>query len=147
MNYKFFILFLFSSVLALNTSCNKLFPKNNNEELTSKEVGAFSVTLSAPERAIMEVLYGVPDNASFEESELLMAGLTTLRPKLIQKLLEQCNSIKVKRLFLYLAENSDHRWFLRIDPSKLDLGSGKRSIVKEGQLDKKYNITVPLNKE
>ncbi len=37
-----------------------------------------------------------------------MEGLTTLRPRLIQSLLEQCRSVKVKRLFTVLAEACNH---------------------------------------
>jgi len=63
-----------------------------------------------------------------------MEMLTTLRPKLIQQLFEVCTSVKVKRLFLYMAEKSKHPWFCAISLSKIDLGEGKRSIVKNGVL-------------
>jgi hypothetical protein len=55
-----------------------------------------------------------------------------------------CNSIKVKRLFLYLAEGHGHPWFERLDLNALDLGKGNRSIVVGGRLDPKYQITVPV---
>jgi hypothetical protein len=70
-----------------------------------------------------------------------MEGFTTLRPKLVSELLECCNSIKVKRLFLFLAEHYNHTWVRSI--SKVDLGSGKRLVVKNGCFDRKYGITVP----
>ena len=63
--------------------------------------------------------------------------------KMVQELLEDCNSIKVKRLFLYLAENSDHFWFKELNVKSVNLGKGKRVIDVNGKLDKKYNITVP----
>lgn len=34
---------------------------------------------------------------------------------------------------------------LVLDLSKIDLGSGKRQIIKGGALDQKYLITVPKN--
>jgi hypothetical protein len=35
-----------------------------------------------------------------------------------------------------------------LEVSKMDLGSGKREIVKGGKLDKKYHIVIPdLNRE
>lgn len=114
-----------------------------NLGLTKKEVGEFSFTLSSPERAILEVLYLVPNKQGFEEALLLFEGLTTLRPKLLQELLESCSSIKVKRLFLFMADRQQHSWFKRLDVSKIDLGHGKRSIVKGGALNKKYGITIP----
>ena len=76
-----------------------------------------------------------------------MEGLTTLRPKLVQRLLEECKSIKVRRLFLLMAEYSNHDWFKELNVEKIDLGSGKRVIVKNGVLDKKYKITVPSQYE
>jgi hypothetical protein len=72
-----------------------------------------------------------------------MESLTTLRPGLVQSLLEQCRSVKVKRLFMFLAEHHNHAWVERLDLSKVDFGKGKRMIVKGGRFDAKYRITVP----
>lgn len=121
----------------------KLFADDPNAALTKKELATYAITLSAPERAIMEVLYLVPAAESFEEAGLLMKSLTTLRPRLVQSLLDQCNSVKVKRLFMFLAENHNHAWVRKLDLSKVDFGKGKRMIVKGGRLDTSYNITVP----
>jgi hypothetical protein len=72
-----------------------------------------------------------------------MEGLNNLSPKLVQSLLENCQSIKVKRLFLYMAEKAKHPWLTYLDITKIDLGKGKRSIVKSGAFIEKYGITVP----
>mgnify|MGYP001584397915 FL=1 len=101
--------------------------------------------MSAPERAALELVDLVPKEQSFSEARLLMEGLTTLRPELVQELLEACRSVKAKRLFLFLAEEANHAWFKELNTSKLDLGKGNRSIVKGGQLDQKYQITVEPN--
>ncbi len=62
----------------------------------------------------------------------------------MQKLLEDCTSVKVKRVFLYLSEKLNQSYFARLNLSKIDLGKGKRQIVKNNaQFDKKYQITVP----
>jgi len=112
--------------------------------LYGKEVySSYTINISSPERAIMEVLYLVPKVLSFKEAEQLMAGLTTLRPGLVQSLLEKCNSIKVKRLFMYLAEKCMHQWVRKLEMEKINFGSGKRVIAPDGKLDKKYQITVP----
>jgi transcriptional regulator with AbiEi antitoxin domain of type IV toxin-antitoxin system len=113
--------------------------------LTEKQFGAFSVKCSAPERAIIEALYFVPQKESFEEAFHLMEGLTTLRPALVQKLLESCNLVKVKRLFMVMAEKANHPWIKKLDLNKIDFGKGKRVLVKGGTLDKKHQITVPKN--
>ena len=73
----------------------------------------------------------------------LMEGLNNLRPATVQKLLEGCTSMKVKRLFLYLADKAGHEWLSYIDLDKVDLGSGKRAIVSDGVYVAKYQITVP----
>ena len=115
--------------------------------LTERPTGDFSIRLSAPERAMLELLDDVPRTQSFEEARLLMGGLTTLRPELVQELLESCRSVKAKRLFLFLAEEAGHAWFKELKPSKINLGKGKRSVVKGGRLDSKYQITVEPNPE
>jgi hypothetical protein len=122
----------------------RLFDDAMDTGLTQKDLGTYTVTISTPERAIMEVMYGLPRDASFEEVALLMEGLTTLRPRMLQVLLEQCHSVKVKRLFMYLAEDCSHAWVKKLDVSKVDFGKGKRMLVKGGRFNAKYNITVPI---
>ena len=111
--------------------------------LTQKEISNYSIRLSSPETAILEVLYHAPDQQSFEEASLLMEGLTSLRPALVQQLLENCNSIKVKRLFMLMAEKVNYPWLKKLSLEKVDFGTGKRSLVKKGVLNKKYQITIP----
>lgn len=111
--------------------------------LTEKSQGEFTLTLASPERAIMEALSLVPQNQSFEEAGLLMGSMTTLRPKFVQTLLMSCRSIKVKRLFMHLAEKLHHPWVKKLDLSKVDFGKGKRKIDSGGHFDPKYQISVP----
>jgi len=127
--------------IKLHVVSTNLFPFNLG--LTHFGERYFTIRISAPERAIMEVLYFMPQKQSYEEGYQLMEGLTTLRPALIQKLLEQCSSIKVKRLFMFLAEACRHRWIKRLNLKKINMGTGKRVIFREGSLDSKYQITVP----
>jgi hypothetical protein len=116
-------------------------------ELTDFQVkDSYTIRISSPERAILEVLYHVHDGDGFEHARLLMEGLTTLRPAVVNKLLAASDSVKVNRLFMYLAEHQGHAWVKRLDLSDVDFGSGKRVIVKGGYLDSKYQITVPAYK-
>lgn len=125
----------------------KLFD-NYDEGLTKKEVDRLSLFISAPERAVLEYLDKIAEHESFDEAHYIMEGLATLRPSVLQSLLENCRSIKVKRLFLHMAATYNHLWFKRLDESSIELGSGKREIVKGGKLDKKYQIVVPeVNRE
>lgn len=106
-----------------------------------ESIGALKV--SAPERAFLEVLLDVPKKVSFEHADQLMQGLTTLSPRNLQKLLELCKSIKVKRLFFWFADRYHYPWLEKINRSAIDLGKGKRMLIKGGKLDPKYQITVP----
>jgi hypothetical protein len=91
---------------------------------------------------LMEVLYLVPTKQSFEEGMLLMENLGDFRPNVVQELLEKCNSIKVKRLFLYMAEKCEHHWFAELNLEKINLEAGKRKIGGGGEFDSKYQISV-----
>jgi len=126
-----------------NYSANQLFPKNLTIGQTEHSHKNFTIKISSAERAILEMLYHFPRDHSFDECYLIMENLVTLRPKVCQVLLEQCNSIKVKRLFLFMADNNEHSWFEDLDIGKIDLGKGKRELVENGSLNNKYNITVP----
>jgi hypothetical protein len=101
--------------------------------------------LSAPERAILELLDEVPQKETFHQADMLMEGLRTLSPKRLQKLLVECRSVKVKRLFLWFAERHNHAWLKQINREGIDLGTGKRMLQRGGKLDPKYAITVPEN--
>ena len=104
----------------------------------------WQIQISGPERAILEVLSEVShQEASFIFAAELFEGLAVLRPKLLNQLLKQCTHIKAKRLFLFLAHYFEHPWLKRLDWQSLDLGNGKRAVVKGGKLDKRFNITVP----
>jgi hypothetical protein len=112
--------------------------------LINRSFGDFSLMISAPELAYLEMLDGIPGHISFSEARDITENLTMLRAPLLQTLLEQSSSIKVNRLALYMAEYHQHDWFSKLNPASISLGSGKRMIQAGGVLDKKYNITVPL---
>jgi hypothetical protein len=103
----------------------------------------YPLTMSAPERAILELLNEVPKRETFHQADVLMEGLRSLSPKRLQTLLEDCRNVKVKRLFFWFAERHNHAWLQKLDRAKIDLGKGKRMLVRGGKLDAKYNITVP----
>ena len=127
----------------IHYSATTLFPASCQEGFSEYREKEFSIRISSPERAALEMLYHLPGKGSFEEAYLIMESLITLRPAVLQSLLECCNSVKVKRLFMYMAERHQHPWVGKLDRSKVDFVKGKRVIVRGGILDKKYNITVP----
>jgi hypothetical protein len=103
------------------------------------------LTLSTPERAIFELLDELPNHETFEQVDALFGGLTNLRPDRLQKLLKDCASVKVKRLFFYFADRHTQPWLKRLKKEDVDFGSGKRLLAKSGVLDPTYQITVPGN--
>jgi hypothetical protein len=103
----------------------------------------FNIKVSGPARAILECLYLAPEKFDLVECYELLENLNDLRPQQLQALLEACTSVKVKRLFLFMAGQLNHRWFKFIKQENIDLGKGKRSIVPGGTYISKYQITVP----
>jgi transcriptional regulator with AbiEi antitoxin domain of type IV toxin-antitoxin system len=99
--------------------------------------------VSSLELALFEVLLNVPNKVSFEHAGQLMQGLLSLSPWRLDKLLKKVTSVKVKRLFFYLADRGQYQWRGKLNPDHYDLGKGKRVLAKGGTLDKKYQITVP----
>lgn len=103
----------------------------------------WKLRLSAPERAVMEVMDELPDHESFHNLDMVFQSLTTLRPKVVSALLHSCKKIKVKRLFFVFADRHDHPWRKRLDPEEFNLGSGDRALVKGGKIHPRYRIMVP----
>jgi len=124
-----------------------LFPADSRPGFTEFQERDYAVRIAAPERAAMEMLHLVPGEVGFDEAQLIMENLSTLRPAVVQGLLTECRSVKVKRLFLYMAEKQEHPWLSKLDISKIDRGKGKRMIVPNGRYDAKYQITVPVDRE
>ena len=126
------------------------FEENENVLLESYSTDRdFNIKVSCRELAIFELFNTIDFRHSFELAENYLEGLFQMKSDIIQALLENCNSIKVKRIFLYLSEKlhkSDY--FANLDLSKVNLGKGKRQVLKgDCQFDNKYQITVPKEKE
>ena len=113
--------------------------------LTWRRLGevAWPIVLSTPERAVLELLDELPDRETFHQVDALMDGLGNLSPRRVDALLRACRSVKVRRLFLWFAERAGHGWLDHIDREAVDLGRGKRLLVRGGKLDARYGITVP----
>jgi len=101
------------------------------------------LTLSTPERALLELLDELPERETFHQVDKLVEGLANLRPRRLQELLEDCQSVKVKRLFFFFADRHSHAWLKKLERARVDLGKGKRMLVRGGKLDPTYEITVP----
>ncbi|MEA3448655.1 MAG: type IV toxin-antitoxin system AbiEi family antitoxin [Bacteroidota bacterium] len=113
------------------------------EALITYDAGNFEIRISSLARAMMECLEMAPDYFDLEEAWLIMESLNSLQPRQVQSLLERCKSVKTKRLFLYFAEKASHAWFKHLNVSDINLGKGKRRIVKNGTFEPRYQITLP----
>jgi len=99
--------------------------------------------ISVPEQAFLECLLLAPKQYNYMDLYYIMEQLTTLRPEMLQLILENTDNLKVKRMFLYMAEKAGHEWFNSLDTTKIELGSSKFQLVKNGVYVSKYKITVP----
>ena len=102
------------------------------------------MTLSTPERALLEILDELPERETFHQVDKLVEGLTNLEsapPAKAPGGLSQREGQAALLLFCRpprssLAEEAGP--YVRID-----LGKGKRMLVRGGKLDPTYEITVP----
>jgi hypothetical protein len=114
----------------------------HEEFLTDYEDLGMKIKISSRELAIIEFIESMDLTNSLETVENYMNSLGTLRPMVLQAVLEKCKSVKAKRVFLYLAEKLLLKFMEELNLEKISLGSGKRVVVKGGELQKKYLITV-----
>ncbi len=91
--------------------------------------GEWPLAISTPERSVIELLDELPANETFHQADKLMEGLPSLSPRRLQKLLADCRSVKVKRLFFFFADRHQHAWLKHLDKKSIDLGKGKRMLV------------------
>jgi len=123
----------------------KLFSTNifKTAQLALLKKGDYQVLASVPEQAFLECLLLAPNQYAYMDLFYIMEQLTTLRPEVLQKLLENTDNLKVKRLFLYMAQKAGHEWFERLDRSKIQLGVGKRQLTVKGVYLPEYMMTIP----
>ena len=115
----------------------------NDFGLEEEQVMDFKIRVSSSERAILEMLCFTPNVFDFNECASIMEHLAWLRSDLIQNLLENCTSVKAKRLFLFLGDYYGHEWMSKLDMKNIELGSGKRALFKNGRFNAKFQITIP----
>ena len=115
----------------------------NDPDLETQSIENLKILVSSPEQAALELLALTPHAFDYEHAAHLIENLHFLRPELLQKLLQECTSIKVKRLFLYLAEKYQLPCFIHLKINQIDLGKGKRMIGQGGEYISTYQISVP----
>ena len=80
--------------------------------------------LSAPERALLEMLSEVGVRQPLQEARELVESSYSLRADVLRDLLKCCASVKTVRLCLQLGRELSQPWVGKLDPSQLPKGSG-----------------------
>jgi len=111
--------------------------------ISDVDYNGISVRTSSRERAILESLYLSPKHFDLLECYQMLEGMNNIRPNIVQELLVKCKSVRVKRLFLYMAKKAALPVLDFLDLSKVDLGAGDRSIVENGIYNAEYKISIP----
>jgi Transcriptional regulator, AbiEi antitoxin, Type IV TA system/Transcriptional regulator, AbiEi antitoxin N-terminal domain len=81
--------------------------------------------VSAPERALLEVLSEVGVRQPLQEARELVESSYSLRAEVLAELLKRCTSVKTVRLCLQLGRDLSQPWVAKLDPSKLPKGSDR----------------------
>lgn len=104
----------------------------------------FRIKCSSSERAILEFIDSAVKESRLVECYEVIQGLMNIRPALMQSLLESCNSVKVNRLFLYMADKASLPVMKRLDLTNVRIGVGPRTIERGGKFEKKFKLILPL---
>ncbi len=92
--------------------------------------------VSAPERALLELLSEVGVRQPLQEARELMESTYSFRADVLGKLLKKCSSVKTVRLCLQLGSELSLPWVKKLNPAELPTGSNRPwvSRSKEGLL-------------
>jgi len=81
--------------------------------------------VSAPERALLEVLSEVGVRQPLQEARELVESSYSLRADVLRDLLKRCTNIKTVRLCLQLGRELSQPWAGKLNPSQLPKGSDR----------------------
>ena len=79
--------------------------------------------VSAPERALLELLSDVGVRQPLQEARELVESAYSLRVDVLRELLQRCTSVKTVRLCLQLGREASLPWAAKLDPATLPTGS------------------------
>jgi hypothetical protein len=113
----------------------KLFKEQPDKLLhvTAFETRPDGPRVSAPERAILELLSEVGVRQPLQEARELMESAYGLRVEVLRELLNHCTSVKTVRLCLQLGREYSLPWLKKLDPAKLPTGSSRPWVSRSGE--------------
>ncbi len=126
----------FSSRFPASYHRKRLFRETPERLLHVKPYRDTAALVSAPERALLELLSEVGVRQPLQEAREIMETTHTFRSKVLGELLQQCTSVKTVRLCLKLARELALPWASKLDETSLPTGSKSTwvSRSKEGLL-------------
>lgn len=135
----------FSAPYTFVVHSRRFFKKLPEAALHNRPFGSWDwpIPFSTPELALLELLAGVREETDFSMADIFFESAVNLRPELLDDLLESCAQVKAKRLFLWFSDRHGHAWRQRLETGDIELGRGKRMLVKGGAYEAVYQITVP----
>jgi Transcriptional regulator, AbiEi antitoxin, Type IV TA system/Transcriptional regulator, AbiEi antitoxin N-terminal domain len=86
--------------------------------------------VSAPERALLELLSDVGVRQPLQEARELVESAYSLRAEVLRELLQHCTSVKTVRLCLQLGREGGLPWMAKLDPATLPTGSDQPWVGK-----------------
>lgn len=86
--------------------------------------------VSAPERALLELLSDVGVRQPLQEARELVESAYSLRADVLRQLLQHCTSVKTVRLCLQLGREGGLPWVAKLDPGTLPTGSDRPWVAK-----------------
>jgi Transcriptional regulator, AbiEi antitoxin, Type IV TA system/Transcriptional regulator, AbiEi antitoxin N-terminal domain len=81
--------------------------------------------ISAPERALLEMLSEVGVRQPLQEARELVESTYSLRADVLRELLQRCTNVKTVRLCLQLGREHALPWAAKLDPAQLPTGSDR----------------------
>jgi hypothetical protein len=89
--------------------------------------------VSAPERALLELLSEVGVRQTLREARELVENTYSLRADVLNELLHHCTSIKTVRLCLLLGREGSLPWMSKLDPATLPKGSDRPWVSRSAE--------------
>jgi hypothetical protein len=89
--------------------------------------------VSAPERAMLELLSEVGVRQTLQEARELVEGAYTLRADVLRALLQRCTSVKTVRLCLRLGREASLPWATKLDSATLPTGSARPWVSRSAE--------------
>lgn len=111
----------------------RLFREAPEALLQVKPYKATLALVSAPERALLEMLSEVGVRQPLQEAREIMETTHTIRSAVLNDLLQRCTSVKTVRLCLQFARELDLPWASKLEIESLPIGSKSAWVARSAE--------------